>query len=368
MRRITLHLYAALKSTPYAITKSNMTLSATIPQRMQAFVLKAYGDPELASLQDVPVPKASSRQLLVSVRAAGLNPVDFKMRKGELRVIQRYRLPAVLGNELAGEVIACGEQVRRFRVGDRVLARVAKERMGAFAQFAIVEEDHAAVMPASIDFATAAAIPLAGLTALQALRDELHVAKGQRIFISGGAGGVGSFAIQIAKHLGAHVATTASPRGEALVRELGADAVIDYTQQQPASVLSGFDGAFDLLGGDTLMQAFAIVRPGSTVVSVAGMPEPQTAAKDLGRGLGLQVLFWLASFSLRRRARQHGARYRFLFMHPSGEDLSELTRLVDAGMVKVIVDSVYPFERIAEAMAKLESGRAKGKIVVTMPD
>ena len=345
-----------------------MMPSTTIPQQMQAFVLKAYGGPELAGLEEVPVPKPNSRQLLVRVRAAGLNPVDFKTRRGDLRLVQRYRLPAVLGNELAGEVIACGDQVRRFRGGDRVFARVDKNRMGAFAQFAIVEEDHAAVIPASLDFASAAAVPLAGLTALQALRDELHVERGQRIFISGGAGGVGSFAIQIAKHLGAQVATTASPRGEALVRQLGADTVIDYTQERPASVLSGFDGAFDLIGGDTLEQAFAIVRPGAIVVTVAGIPEPQTASKDLEGGLGLRALFWVASFSLRRRARQHGARYRYLFMHPSGEDLSELARLVDAGVVKVIVDSVYPFERIADAMAKLEAGRAKGKIVVTMPD
>ncbi len=346
-----------------------MMPSPTMPQQqMQAFVLKAYGGPEHAALEDVPVPEPSSRQMLVRVRAAGLNPVDFKTRRGDLRLVQRYRLPAVLGNELAGEVIRCGEQVRRFHVGDRVFARVAKDRMGAFAQFAVVEEDHAALIPASLDFATAAAIPLAGLTALQALRDELHVASGQRIFISGGAGGVGSFAIQIAKHFGAQVATTASPRGETLVRQLGADMVIDYTQQQPETILSGFDGAFDLIGGDTLEQAFAIVRPGATVVSIAGIPEPQTASKDLGRGLGLQALFWVASFLLRRRARQHGAHYRYLFMHPSGEDLSELARLVDAGAIKVIVDSVYPFGHIAEAMAKLESGRAKGKIVVIMPD
>ena len=314
------------------------------------------------------MPTPGSRQLLVGVRAAGLNPVDFKTRRGDLRVVQRYGLPVVLGNELSGEVIACGDQVRRFRVGDRVFARVAKESMGAFAQFAIVEEDHAAVIPASIDFATAAAIPLAGLTALQALRDELHVSKGQRIFISAGAGGVGTFAIQLARHFGAQVATTASPRGEALVRQLGADLVIDYTREQPASVLSGFDGAFDLLGGDTLKQAFAMVRPGATVVSVAGIPEPTTASNDLGRGPGLQALFWIASYSLRRRARQHGARYRYLFMHPSGADLAELGRLFDANTLKVVIDGVYSFERIADAMARLESGHAKGKIVVTMPD
>lgn len=346
-----------------------MNPSPAMPQQqMQAFVLKGYGGPECTTLQDVPVPEPNSRQMLVRVRAAGLNPVDFKTRRGDLRLIQRYRLPAVLGNEMAGEVVRCGEQVQRFHVGDRVFARVAKERMGAFAQFAFVDEDHAALIPASLDFAQAAAIPLAGLTALQALRDELHLMKGQRIFISGGAGGVGSFAIQIAKHFGAQVATTASPRGDALVRQLGADMIIDYTQQQPESILSGFDGAFDLIGGDALEQAFAIVRPGATVVSVAGMPEPQTASKDLGRGRGLQALFWVASFSLRHRARQHGARYRYLFMHPSGRDLSELARLVDAGAIKVIIDGVYPFGHIVDAMAKLESGRAKGKIVVTMPD
>ncbi|MQR01521.1 zinc-binding dehydrogenase [Glaciimonas sp. GS1] len=335
---------------------------------MQAFVLKAYGGPELTSLGQVPVPVPNARQLLIRVRAAGLNPVDFKIRKGDLRIVQRYQLPAVLGNELAGEVVACGGQVHRFHIGDRVFARVAKERMGAFAQFAIVEEDHAAQLPASLDFAAAAAIPLAGLTALQALRDELRVEKGQCIFISGGAGGVGSFAIQIAKHLGAQVATTASPRGEALVRQLGADIVVDYTKEKPMSVLSEFDGAFDLLGGDTLEQAFAIVRPGATVVTVAGIPEPLTASKDLGRGFGLQALFWFASFLLRRHARKHGVHYRYLFMHPSGADLAELARLVDAGVIKVIVDSVYPFENIIDAMAKLESGHAKGKIVVTMPE
>ena len=337
-------------------------------QRMQAFVLKAYGNPESASLMQVPLPEPTSRQLLVRVRAAGLNPVDFKTRRGDLKLVQRYRLPTVLGNELAGEVVACGDQVQRFRVGDRVFARVDKSTMGAFAQFAVVDDDHAAVMPTSLDFATAAAIPLAGLTALQALRDELRVASGQRIFISGGAGGVGNFAIQIAKHLGAEVATTASPKGMALVKQLGADTVVDYTTQSPETMLSGFDGALDLIGGTALEQALAIVRPGATVVSVAGMPEPQTASKDLGRGLGLQALFWAASFSLRKHARKHGVRYRYLFMHPSGEDLSKLAHLVDAGTLKVTIDSVYPFERIADAMFKLEAGHAKGKIVVTMPD
>ena len=198
---------------------------------MRAYVLKHYGGPEGSQLMDVPAPAPGPRDILVAVRAAGLNPVDFKFRQGKLRAIQRPKLPFVLGNELAGEVIAVGSDVKRFRVGDRVFARVGKDRAGAFAEQACVDEDDAAQMPRDLDFTAAAAVPLAALTALQALRDELAVKPGQKVFISGGAGGVGSFAIQIAKWLGAHVTTTASTRGEALVRSLGCDEVIDYTAQ-----------------------------------------------------------------------------------------------------------------------------------------
>jgi len=335
---------------------------------MRAYILNAYGGPEAATLADMPKPKPGARQLLVRVRAAGLNPVDFKTRRGDLKVIQRYEMPVVMGNELAGEVVERGDDARGFEIGDRVFARVAKGALGAFAEFAVIEEEHAALMPARLDFAHAAAVPLAALTALQALRDELKLARGQRVFIAGGAGGVGTFAIQIAKHLGLQVATTASARGEALVRRLGADTVVDYTREKPQAVLSGLDGAFDLVGGESLEQAFAVVRPGATVVSIAGMPEPQTARKDLGRGPLLQALFWAVSLRTRRLASRHGARYRYLFMHPSGDDLRELARLIDAGALEVVIDRTYPFEQIAQAMAQLEAGRAKGKIVVTMPE
>jgi alcohol dehydrogenase len=337
------------------------------PQHMRAYVLTAYGGPDRATLMDVPVPAPSERQLLVRVRAAGLNPVDFKIRRGDLRLVRSYRLPAVLGNELAGEVVGCGSQVRRFHVGDRVFARVASAAMGAFAPFAVIDEEHAAAMPATVDFATAAGVPLAGLTSLEVLRDELRVKPGDRIFISGGAGGVGTFAIQIARHFGAEVATTASSRGDALVKQLGASVVVDYTRQRPDQVLSGMDGVFDLVGGESLEQAFSIAKAGATVVSVAGMPEPQTASKDLGLGIAHRALFWLASRSLRRLARRHGVHYRYFFMHPSGHDLAELARLVDSGRLKVIIDSIYPFEQIPQAMARLEAGHAKGKIIVTMP-
>ncbi len=332
---------------------------------MRAYVLKHYGGAEGALVMDVPAPTPRPRDILVEVRAAGLNPVDFKFRQGKLRAILRPKLPFVLGNELAGEVIAVGSYVKRFRVGDRVFARVAKDRAGAFAEQACVDEDDAAHMPRNLDFTAAAAVPLAGLTALQALRDELHVKPGQKVFISGGAGGVGTFAIQIAKWLGAHVTTTASKRGEALVRSLGCDEVIDYTVQDISNAEGRFDAGFDLIGGKTLEQMFEIMKPGTKIVSVAAIPEPQTAIRDLGGRLALSAIFWLISYGIRSRARRAGISYRYLFMHPSGSDLALLAELIEQGKLKAIVDRTYPFGRITEALEYVESGRAKGKVVVT---
>jgi NADPH:quinone reductase-like Zn-dependent oxidoreductase len=333
---------------------------------MRAYVLKHYGGPEGSRLMDVPAPVPRSRDILVGVRAAGLNPVDFKFRQGKLRAILRPKLPFVLGNELAGEVIAVGSDVKRFRVGDRVFARVAKDRAGAFAEQACVDEDDAAHMPRDLDFMAAAAVPLAALTALQALRDELGVKPGQKVFISGGAGGVGTFAIQIAKWLGAHVTTTASKRGEALVRSLGCDVVIDYTTEDISKAGGRFDAGFDLIGGKTLEQMFEIMKPGTKVVSVAALPEPQTAIRDLGGRRVLSAVFWIISYGIRSRARRAGISYRYLFMHPSGSDLALLAELVEQGKLKVTVDKAYPFANISEALAYVESGRAKGKVVVTM--
>ena len=334
---------------------------------MRAYVLKHYGGPEGSQLMDVPAPAPRPRDILVEVRTAGLNPVDFKFRQGKLRAILRPKLPFVLGNEFAGEVIAVGSEVKRFGVGDRVFARVAKDRAGAFAEQACVDENDAAHMPRNLDFTAAAAVPLAGLTALQALRDELGVKPGQKVFISGGAGGVGTFAIQIAKWLGAHVTTTASKRGEALVRSLGCDEVIDYTVQDVSNEEGRFDAGFDLIGGKTLEQMFEIMKPGTKIVSVAALPEPQTAIRDLGGRQALSAIFWLISYGIRSRARRAGVSYRYLFMHPSGRDLALLAELIEQGKLKAIVDRTYPFAQITEALDYVESGRAKGKVVVTNP-
>lgn len=335
---------------------------------MLAYVMERYGKPEGSRLMQMPEPAApDANQLLVDVTAAGLNPVDFKFREGKLRAILRPRLPVVLGNEIAGRVIAVGTGVTDFAPGDRMFARLAKDNGGAFAERALVDADYAAAAPTSVDDITAAAVPLAGLTALQALRDVLKVQPGQRILISGGAGGVGTFAIQLAKWMGLHVTTTASARGEGLVRSLGADEVIDYTAQRIDALPRDFDAGFDLIGGDTLDQMFTVVKPGGTVVSVAALPEPQTALTDLGRGHGLAALFWFISRRIRAQARKAGLRYRFMFMRPDGAGLALLAQLIDEGKLRVIVDRTYPLAEVAEALAVLEAGRAKGKIVVTMP-
>jgi NADPH:quinone reductase-like Zn-dependent oxidoreductase len=333
---------------------------------MRALVLSGYGGPECTALAEVPQPVPRANELLVRVHAAGLNPVDYKTRTGALKVIHKYPLPIVMGNELSGVVEAAGQAVTRFAKGDRVFARVDKKIMGAFADYAVVLEDHAARMPASLDFPSAAAVPLAGLTALQALRDELHLSASDRIFIPGGAGGVGTFAIQIAKHLGAYVATTASPRGEALVKRLGADVVIDYQSERFEEKLSGYDCAFDLVGGDTLARLWPVLKRGGHVVSIAGMPEPMTARKDLEAGSGLAALFWIASLATRWRAARRGVSYRYLFMHPSGADLAYLASFIEARKLEIVIDRVFPFAETKEAIAYLETGRAKGKVVLAM--
>ena len=333
---------------------------------MKALVLTRYGGPEATSLEDVATPSPGPGEVLVKVRAAALNPVDFKIREGQLKPILKYDLPTVMGNELAGEVEAIGTSVTRFAVGDRVFARTAKDKMGGFAEFAVVDQGLLAAIPDSLDFVQAASIPLAGLTALQALRDEACLGKGSRVFIPGGAGGVGTFAIQIAKWLGAEVITTASPRGRELVERMGADQVIDYTSERFEDHVSQVDAVFDLIGGDTLSRSFGVVRKGGIVVSVTGMPEPQTA-KDLGRGPATAALFWFASLPLRFRAWRKGVRYRFLFMRPSGAELAELATLAAQGRLDTVIDRTFPFAEIKDAIAYLEQGRAKGKVVIEMP-
>jgi NADPH:quinone reductase-like Zn-dependent oxidoreductase len=333
---------------------------------MKAYLLNGYGGPEKAALGEINEPQPGPRDILVKVMAAGLNPLDFKIRQGALRMVQPFKLPIVLGSECAGVVEAVGIEVTRLKAGDRVFLRCEKNRMGAFAEMVAADESVTALMPGNLDFTSAAAVPLAALTALQVLRDELKIKRGDKIFISGGAGGVGTFAIQIATWLGANVTTTASPRGAELVRSLGADQVIDYTSQDFSKEIKDMDGAFDLIGGETLMKTFGVVRAGGKVVSIAGSPEPETARQDLRLGAHMSALFWLVSFKTRMAARRASVSYRFYLMHPSGADLELLAGLIDKGTVKVVMDRVFGLDEVGEAFEYLEAGRAKGKVVVSL--
>jgi alcohol dehydrogenase len=331
---------------------------------MQGSVLTRYKRP--LELREVPEPKAGEGEVLIRVRAAGLNPTDYKVRDGMARLFYRYDLPVVAGNELAGVVEAVGTGVTRHAVGDRVFTRVDHHKMGAFAEYAVVAEDLVGRMPKSLDFDEAAALPLAGLTALQGLRDKLAVKAGDRMLITGGAGGVGTLAIQLAVWMGVTVAATASPRGEKLVRSLGAETVIDYQAQKPKDVLRDYDGAFDLVGGQDLRDCFDVLKPGAKTVSIAGVPEPKMVREDVGLGPLWAAGAWVLSTKIRRLARRKGVSYRLMLMHPSGDDLDLLAHLVDDGHLKPVIDRVLPFRQIPDALAHVEQGRAKGKVIVRL--
>ncbi|MCU0686113.1 MAG: NADP-dependent oxidoreductase [Polyangiaceae bacterium] len=332
---------------------------------MRAALLTGYGSNDKVEVRaDVVTPSPEGDELLVEVHAAGLNPLDFKTRDGKLRLIRRYPLPVVFGNELAGRVVGRGPNAKRFREGDEIFARVDKDQLGAFGEYARVREPHAAPKPAGLTMAEAAAVPLAALTAWQCL-DALGVGEGTRVLVHAGSGGVGAFALQFARLRGAHVATTTSSRNVELVRRLGADVIVDYKKQRFEDELSNYDAVLDALGGEALFRSFRVLKPGGKVVSITGPPEPGTARRNHFSGW-LVPLFWAVSLRARRAAAARGASYEYLFMHPDGEQLGQIGALINEGKVSVVVDRTYPLDDVRAALAYLETGRARGKIVLTV--
>ncbi|MFD1538844.1 NADP-dependent oxidoreductase [Nonomuraea guangzhouensis] len=331
---------------------------------MKAFVVERYHKDGLRAA-DVPEPRLGDGDVLVRVRAAGVNPLDSKIRDGEFKLILRYRRPFVLGNDVAGVVTRVGPAVRGLKVGDEVYARPGKDRIGTFAQLIAIDQDDVALKPASLSMSEAAAVPLAGLTAWQALVERANVTAGQKVLIHAGSGGVGTMAIQLAKHLGATVATTTSTANVDWVKSLGADIVVDYRHEDFAAVLSGYDVVLDSLGGETLAKSLTVVKPGGLVIGVAGPPDPGFA-KEIAASAVLRVAMTLLSRRIRRQAKRWGVRYSFLFMRASGPQLRELTTLIDAGHVRPVVDRMFPFDATLEALAYVEQGHAKGKVVVTL--
>lgn len=329
---------------------------------MRAFVLKKYKEP----LQevDVPEPLVGEHDVLVQVKAAGLNQLDEKIRQGEFKQVLPYRLPLILGNDLAGVVVSVGAKVRSFKPGDEVFARPDKDRIGTFAERIAVAESDLAIKPASISMDEAGSLPLVALTAWQALVERGKVGPGQKVLIHAGAGGVGSIAIQLAKYLGATVATTVSAANADFVRELGADVVIDYRTEDFAEILHGYDLVLDSLGGENLERSLRVLKPGGKAIGISGPPDPGFA-QELGANAVMKGAIGLISAGIRRKARRLGVTYEFLFMRANGSQLREIAALIDAGEIRPVVGRVVPFDQTPEVLAELDKGGVRGKTVVS---
>lgn len=331
---------------------------------MKAFVVQKYGVGQPLQHVELPMPQLGEHDVLVRILAAGINPLDGKIKDGEFKIPLPYDTPFVLGNDLAGVVEQVGSAVQRFAVGQEVFARPDKDRIGTFAEYLAVDENDLALKPAGLSMAEAASLPLVTLTAWQALVERANVRPGQKVLIHAGAGGVGRVAIQLAKHLGAEVATTVSGENVELVRKLGADVVVDYRTQEFTEVLSGYDVVIDSVGPDNVLASLTVLRKGGLVIGIAGPPDPDFAGY-LGKPI-LRPVLALASRKVRSAARKRGVRYSFLFMRADGEQLAQISALVDAGVIRPHLDRTFDFADTVAALDYVDSGRAKGKVVVTM--
>ncbi|MFE6273422.1 NADP-dependent oxidoreductase [Streptomyces goshikiensis] len=309
---------------------------------MKAAVINQYGQVrDVVRVTDVPVPAVGPRDVLIEVRAAGVNPVDHLIVKGFLSTGEPSR-PLVIGNELAGVVTQVGAEASRFAVGDEVFSRVDPRVGGAFAEYVTVDESLVAAKPSRLTFEEAASLPLVALTALQALTEQADVRSGTRVLIHGGAGGVGSAAVQIAKQLGAEVVATAGSGSVELVRELGADRVIDYRTEKFEEVVSDVDVVLDTIGGETQERSFGVLKSGGTLVSIVAVPDAEA-----------------------KKARWN-VEARSFFMRPQGEQLAHLAGLVESGQLRPIVETVFPLDEASEALQKVERGGARGKTVISV--
>lgn len=330
---------------------------------MKAFIIDRYGKKVALRATEMPEPELGKDDVLVQIHAAGVNPLDLKIRDGEFKMILPYRMPLILGNDLAGVVVRVGSQVQQFKPGDEVYARPDDDRIGAFAEFIAINQGSLAIKPKDLTMEEAASIPLVGLTAWQALVETADLKKDQKVLIHAGSGGVGTLAIQLAKHLGATVATTTSTANVEWVKRLGADIVIDYRKDDFEKVLHDYDVVLNSLGTETLEKSLRILKPGGKLISISGPPDVDFA-KSAGLSGFLKLVMRLLSYRIRKKAKRRGVSYSFLYMRASGDQLRELTALIDSRVIRPVVDRIFPFESTPDALAYVETGRAKGKVIV----
>lgn len=330
---------------------------------MKAFIVDRYKRNGALRLGEMPEPEVRDHDVLVAIHAASLNPLDAKIRDGEFKLILPYRLPLILGNDVAGVVVRIGPKVRKFKSGDEVYARPNQDRIGTFAELIAMDEADVALKPRNLTMAEAASIPLVGLTAWQVLIERAKLRQGQKVLIHAGSGGVGTFAIQLAKHIGATVATTTSTTNVDLVRSLGADVVIDYKKEDFAKILQGYDVVLNSQGKDTLEKSLKVLKPGGKLLSISGPPD-MAFAKESGLNWFFRQVMRLLSLGIRSKAARLGVGYSFVLMRANGEQLSKITSLIESGVIRPVVDRVFPFQATNDAMDYLATGRAKGKVVI----
>ncbi|WP_313263611.1 NADP-dependent oxidoreductase [Sphingobacterium sp.] len=330
---------------------------------MKAFVVQNYGKKEDLTLREVSRPTIGEAEVLVEIYSAGLNQLDSKILSGEFKMILPYKTPFILGHDLAGIVIETGSKFTKFKIGDEVFARPSDHHIGTFAEYLAVEEKDLALKPKNLSMDEAAGVPLVALTAWQALVEIGKLKKGQKVFIQAGSGGVGIVAIQLAKYLGATVATTAGKASFPMLKELGADVLIDYKTQDFEAVLKDYDLVLNSQDNKTLEKSLNVVKTGGKIISISGPPTP-AFAHEIGASWIIRTVLSILSSGIRRKAKKKGVDYQFLFMKSSGKQLEQITKLIEDGHIKTVIEKVYSFSQTNEAMKHVASGRAKGKIVV----
>ncbi|QBO37120.1 NADP-dependent oxidoreductase [Periweissella cryptocerci] len=330
---------------------------------MKAQLIRRYGKNEKVIINEVAMPIVGDNDVLVAIKAASVNPVDFKTRNGMTKGIMKIAFPMTMGNDFAGEVTAVGAQVTQFKLGDRVYGRPRTTRTGTYAEYIAVNEAELALMPTNLSFEEAASIPLVGLTSYQALTEQLNIQAGDKLFIPSGAGGVGTIAIQIAHLLGARVATTASEKSMATLAPFNPEVVIDYRKQDFSEVLHDYDAIYDTRGGDDLVKSVKILAPHKAVATVAGMPDRKWA-QAAKLPLSKQLMIGAMSRKATQAAKKAQAEYKFFFMRPSGEQLAQLTTWLEAGKIVPVIDRVFDFADAQAALDYVEAGHAHGKVII----
>ena len=332
---------------------------------MKAAYISRYGNISDVLLGEQSTPVLTENDVLIKVYAASINPLDLRVLEGELKAILPLKFPFILGNDFAGTIVEVGSNVTQFKAGDEVYAKT--DLNGAFAEYTVAQQSSLALKPQNISMELAASLPLVSLTAWQALVEIAKVKAGQKVLIHAGSGGVGSIAIQLAKSLGAMVATTTSAKNSGWVKELGADIIIDYKTMNFEQEIKDYDVVLDTQGGKTLEKSLHVLKRGGRLISISGPPD-HAFAEVINPNWFLKCVIPMLSWSIRHKAKKLGITYSFLFMQPNGQQLSEISKLVESGKINPVVDKTYEFSEIKDAFQYVNTGRAKGKVILKVSE